>query len=187
MLPGERTPEDLFKSLFRSLTRAGAVKGSTTIRQDTFIEAIQSKKEARSLIATLGDAGSNIRHKALLKGDGDALKALFTAMDTNEDGMLSWAEWSKYVGARRNVVVSKLFARMDTEEVGAVDAAAFVEAVKADAVLMKLFDLNGCSATTLIAMMDANGDGKVSKEELDQMVRKVASMTPLKKPSKKVL
>lgn len=181
----ERVPEDIFKALFRSMTIKGAVKSTTTIRQDQFIEAIKSNEEALQIFAMLGEAGSNVRRKAILKGDEEALRALFTAMDTNSDGMLSWTEWSKYVGARRNVVVSKLFTKLDTDGNGEVNATVFGNAIKSDAVLYKMFDMNGCDAKTVISMMDANGDGKITKTELDQLVKSVAAASPPKKPVKK--
>lgn len=111
------------------------------------------------MLATLGDAGSNLRHKAIEKGDDAALKALFDAMDTNTDGRLTWAEWSRYVGARRNVNANKLFAKLDTAQTGKIEAKQFISAVQEDKQILALFDLNGCSSRNLLATLDANGDG----------------------------
>lgn len=177
-----REPEDIFKSLFRAM--AGSVSGSTKVTVESFIAAIKNNPPALKLMAALGDGGSNIKHKALLKGDAEALAAVFKAMDTNSDGELTWGEWCKYVGARRNVLTGKLFKSLDSEGVGSVANEKFAAAIKAEPIMLDLYNLNGCSAEGLVAKMDANGDGKISHEELQTIIKDVATSTPRKKPSK---
>lgn len=173
-----REREDIFKALFREMT--GSVSGSTQLTVAAFIAEIQRNEPALQLMATLADGGSNIRNKALLKGDADALTEVFKAMDTNSDGDLTWAEWSKYVGARRNCVANKMFERLDTNAVGSVPVEKVVAAIKAEPTILELYNLNGCSAEKLVAEMDANGDGVISKEELQSLVKQVAAETPRK-------
>ena len=180
-----REPEDIFKSLFRAM--AGSVKGNTKVTVESFVAGIQKNEPALKLIATLGDAGSNVKHKALLKGEEQALKDVFKAMDNDSDGELTWAEWSKYVGARRNVLTAKMFKSLDADGKGSVPNEKFIAALQAEPIMLDLYNLNGCSAEKLIKQMDANGDGMVSQEELSAIVKDVVVQTPLKKPSKAAL
>ena len=87
-------------------------------------------------------------------------------MDADSDGTLTWAEWSKYVGTRRGALTNKLFAKLDTSKKGSVEASAFIKALEADMSLRALYDMNNCSSKTLLAKLDASGDGIITKEEL---------------------
>lgn len=180
----EREREDIFKAIFRSLLDGQSVSKDSTLAVEEFIAGVRARPEALELLATLGDIGSNRRHKALAAGEEEALRELFASMDTSNDGTLSWAEWSKYVGTRRSAITNKLFARLDAAGEGVVDAAAFVAAFEENAQLRLLHDLGRGSATMLLGMVDANGDGKITRQELAEFMAVVQSATPLKKPSR---
>lgn len=187
----EREKEDIFKAIFRSMLETAPEEGKTfkqvtkdsSLSVEQFIAGIKGSKEALEMIATLGDIGSNIRHKALAKGDDEALRALFASMDTNSDGALTWAEWSKYVGTRRGAITKKLFDKLDTAGKGSVEAAAFLKALQEDEQLYRLYDLGRSSAKMLVSRLDANGDGMVTKEELTAFIAEISTAAPQKRPS----
>lgn len=180
----EREREDIFKAIFRSLLDGQCVTKDSMLAVENFIAGVRAHPEALELLATLGDIGSNRRHKALAAGEENALRELFASMDTSNDGTLSWAEWSKYVGTRRSAITNKLFARLDATGEGVVDAAAFVASFEQNAKLRMLHDCGRGSATMLLGMVDTNGDGKITRQELAEFMAAVQSATPLKKPSK---
>ena len=187
----EREKEDIFKAIFRSMLEKAPEEGKTfkqvtkdsSLSVEQFIAGIKGSTEALEMIATLGDIGSNIRHKALAKGDDEALKALFASMDTNSDGALTWAEWSKYMGTRRGAITKKLFDKLDKEGKGSVETAALLKALQDDEQLYKLYDLGRSSAKMLVSKLDANGDGVVTKEELTTFISEISAAAPPRRPS----
>ena len=181
----EREPEDVFKALFRTI--AGGVKAGTSIKVDAFLEGIKAQPEALKLLSYLADKEDDGQHEALAIGNDAALRELFAAMDTDSDGDLTWQEWSRYVGTRRSVLAKKLFSQLDVEKKGLVPVAIFKEALDLNPTFLSLYNLNGCSTKTLMDQLDANGDGQVSTEELEGIVKKVAELTARKAPSKAAL
>jgi hypothetical protein len=146
---------DAFKSIFRVMaaTIDGAVEDGSAITVVDFVTSIKANPEALALITTLGNDGGGWfgNSSNLSAGDETALQALFKAMDTDSDGELTWAEWNAYVSKKRTSIVATLFAKLDPQKTGAVDAPAFVEALKSDSKTLALYNLCDCTSEALIA------------------------------------
>ena len=192
---------DVFKALFSELAEGRVIKGVTVISASSFLRKVQDSPRALELLAALsGESGPGhtllqppepAADDELIARDGNEqpppqhssrLRALVSEIDTDSDGVITWSEWSRFVGKRLISLAAKLFARcvakkspQSSEPTGvkkesAVPAAEFAAQLKRDTRLLQLFNLSGSSTRALVDRLDANGDGEVTWDEFKAAV-----------------
>ena len=95
-------------------------------------------------------------------------------IDTNKDGMVSKDEWDAYQ--------QKLFAMMDGDNSGALDNNEFMQAHRSDVTSFATGGFaNALRTSDMVAKLDADHDGKVSREEFAAYQSKLFDMMDTRK------
>jgi Ca2+-binding EF-hand superfamily protein len=89
-------------------------------------------------------------------------------IDTNKDGMVSAAEWTAFQ--------ERSFAALDKDKDGFIEAQEFTSPAKGQLAFATAAYARGLMTDEMFKKIDANGDGKVSKEEFLGYQRKIFEM-----------
>jgi hypothetical protein len=95
-------------------------------------------------------------------------KEMMHKMDTNGDGMVSKDEWTSFQ--------EKMFDALDQDKSGSIDEKEFTATEHEDFAFATAAYARGLMTKTMFMKIDANGDGKISREEFLAYHRKIFDM-----------
>ncbi len=94
-------------------------------------------------------------------------------VDTNGDGMVSKDEWTSFQ--------EKMFDALDQDKSGFIDEKEFTATEHDNFAFATAAYARGLMTKTMFAKIDANGDGKISREEFLAYHRKIFDMLDMQK------
>lgn len=167
--------DDTFKGLYRQAS-GGKVKSGQPCKSAGFIASITADSKARALLgALMGKEGEPSEAE---------IEALFKEMDTNGNGELEWAEWTRYEGKQRIHLLQSIFKSVDPQKGrGTVAVDELVSALSSRPMMLEILDLNGGSGATVLERLAAKADGKASWEDLKTLVHEAKGARLSKPPS----